>query len=142
MRVVSLLDHIGWNKRILNEDDFDKCCASYGILFIETSMKWQGLYLVRQSIPVIAINSSLKGWQRLLVCWHEMVHHLLDTPELTFFSIGSLNKMEERADIISICSVIPKTIISCDSPYTLVEEYGFPEEIIQSRLKILYEFGI
>jgi Zn-dependent peptidase ImmA (M78 family) len=133
---------LAWTEDVLDESDFYDFCTRRGVLVIETPMKWMGLYLVRRSVPVILTNSSLKGFPKLHVQWHEAGHHILHAPGSCFFNRGTRNKIELEAYMAAACAMIPRPMVIGLSPAEIAENLRYPAQIISFRYYIFRTYNI
>ena len=136
--ILPKLNKYGWNHRVLTEEDFESFCEQDGVLYLEMKMKWDGIYLVRQ-LPVIGVNTGIKGINRTIVKWHEMAHHWLHVPDSRFFRYGNVDKSEYEAHVVAACALIPAPMLK--NLWSLQEEYGYPKDLIHFRYSIHSCYG-
>ncbi len=127
--VLSKLAQRGWNCRPLTLDDFDIWCDQEGVRVITLPMPARGLYLVRHGYPLIVLNESLRGPDRLFVAWHEFAHHLLHTPESCYFGFGLEEKAQYQANLIAACALIPRASLASPDP-------DLPADLLRLRWQI------
>jgi Predicted Zn peptidase len=136
---------VGWNKRPLTEDDFYKLCNKHKITVVEMPLQTGGFYYCVKRRHYIAVNSSLKQHERLLVMFHEFAHYLMHAPDTgvtaNFHGVGQRTRKEAEADIFAVCALIPRAWIEGRSVHELVEEEGFCETLVRERLAIYTRNG-
>jgi len=137
---------IDWNKRPLTEDNFYSLCNKHKITVVEMPLQTGGFYYCVKRKHYIAVNSSLKRRDRLLVMFHEFAHYLMHAPDTgvtaNFHGVGRRTRKEVEADVFAICALIPKPLIESRTVQELVEEDGFCETLIRERLTIYRKKGI
>jgi len=131
---------IKWNKRPLTEDDFYRLCNKHKIVVVEMPLQTGGFYYCVKQKHYIAVNSSLKQHERLLVMFHEFAHYMMHAPDTgvtaNFHGVGRRTRKEVEADIFAICALIPKPLIENRTVQELVEEDGFCETLVRERMAI------
>jgi len=137
--------NIGWNEFPLGEGDFEALCRRFGITLQEMPLTTAGFYYRLLGRDFIAIDSRLKGPQRLAVLFHEFAHFLFHTsetgPAAGFHGVGRRTRKEIEADVFSLCAVLPRSVLETRSPDDLISE-GWPGAMIKERLEILQRYGI
>lgn len=142
---ISQLD-IGWNERPLGEADFYRLCKRYKIGVQEMPLTVSGFYYRLMGRDFIAVDSRLAGPQKLAVLFHEIGHFLFHTPEsgatANFHGVGRRTRKEREADVFALCALIPRTWIESRSSQELIDDEGFPPEMLAERHKILERYRI
>jgi Zn-dependent peptidase ImmA (M78 family) len=135
----------GWNERPLTEKDFYKLCRKFGILVFEEDseeMNDKGEYTVVEGVPIIFLDRTLKGLERLWVMFHELGHHLLHAPETCFFSEGTVNKEQSEANAFAACSLIPKPAVTQLYLWDLYDVDEFATKLFDIRLALYDDYKI
>jgi Zn-dependent peptidase ImmA (M78 family) len=137
--------NIGWNERPLGEGDFDALCRRFQITVQEMPLSTAGFYYRLLGRDFIAVDSKLKGPQRLAVLFHEFAHFLFHTsetgPAASFHGVGRRTRKEIEADVFSLCAILPRSLLTKRSPNDLINE-GWPAPMIEERMSIFGQFGI
>ena len=137
--------NIGWNERPLGERDFDALCRRFRITVQEMPLSTAGFYYRLLGRDFIAIDSKLKGPQRLAVLFHEFAHFLFHTseagPAAGFHGVGRRTRKEIEADVFSLCAILPRSLLTTRSTDDLINE-GWPAAMIEERLSIFQQYGI
>ena len=135
----------GWNERPLDEREAERICKKFKVSVTEMPLTTRGFYYRVMGRDFIAIDSRLKGVERLMVLFHELGHFLLHTPEsgatANFHHIGKPTRIEREADAFALCALIPKVRIESSEIEHLADE-GFTPENIAERLALYREYGI
>lgn len=129
-----LLD-IGFNKRQLLFEDFERLCKKLGVYFFFVDMSDEGMFFYRRERPIIFLNKKLRGFQLLHVAWHEMTHCLLGHVGVKFFVRGTEDKYESKAHAISLCCVIHE-----DALYRILVEgelHDIPHKMLNQRIDVV-----
>lgn len=132
----------GWNRRPLTEKDFYRLCRKFGILVFEEDpeeMTDKGEYTVVEGVPIIFLDKTLKGLERLWVMFHELGHHLLHSPETCFFSEGSVHKEQSEANAFAACALIPKQAVTQMYLWELYDVDEFAAKLFDIRLEFYEE---
>ena len=130
-----------WNVRVLTEDDFYEYCDEAGITVREAQIEQPGLYMMCDGKPHIILNDTLRGAERLFVGFHELAHYWLHPPGLRMF-FGWAKQIEIEADIVAVCSLIPKTILTHYWPSEIAEVYGYPYNLVSLRCEVFDRWRI
>ena len=137
---------LGWNERPLTEADFYRVCKRFNIEAQEVPISIGGFYYRMMGRDFIAVDSRLSGPRKLAVLFHELGHFLFHTPETgpaaNFHGVGRRTRREREADVFAVCAVIPRLWIERRSTRELVEDDGFPREMIAARQEIYEKYGI
>ncbi len=137
---------IGWNERLLSENDFYRLCKRFRVKVTEMPLRTGGFYYRVMGKDYIAVNSGLAGPQKLVVLFHELGHFLLYTPEsgasANFHGVGRRTRKEREADLFALCSLIPTASIERGSIDELIDDEGFPPEMVEARREIFMRYGI
>lgn len=130
-----------WNVRVLTEDDFWFYCDHAGVAVIEAPLEKPGLYIYCDGQPQIYLDENLRGAERLFVAFHELAHHWLHPPRIQFFS-GMKGVVEDEADIVAACALIPLTVLQHYWPSEIAELYGYPPRLVELRREVFDRWGI
>lgn len=137
---------IGWNERPLTEADLYRICRRFRISVTEMPLKTDGFYYRVLGRDFIAVNSRLAGPMKLQVLFHELGHFLFHTPEsgatANFHGVGGSARIEREADIFALCALIPRPMVVSRTQAELIEDDGFPAEMVRQRFDILGRFGL
>ncbi len=129
-----------WNKKSLTEVDFHRLCRRQKVVVQEMPLRVSGFYYCVLGKHYIAIDSKLKHHEKLFVMFHEFAHYLMHAPNTNetanFHGIGNKTRKEGEADAFALCALIPKTWIETRTMQELIEDEGFPVEIVAERRKI------
>jgi Zn-dependent peptidase ImmA (M78 family) len=99
--------------------------------------RWKGLYTVCEGVPCIAIRSGLRDFDRLIVSWHEAMHHLCHSHKTAFFCDHAVVKrVEYEANALAAIALLPDRIIETRTVSEVVEEFGFPFPFLEFRKRI------
>ena len=75
-----------------------------------------------------------------------MGHFLFHTPKsgatANFHDVGRRTRKEIEADVFALCSLIPRCRVESRSFVELIEDDGFPAELMEARLEIYQRYGI
>lgn len=142
---ISQLD-IGWNERPLTEADFYLICKRMKIKVVEMPLRVSGFYYRVMGQDFIAVDSRLSGHKKLAVLFHELGHYLFHTPETgataNFHGVGHRTRKECEADIFALCAVVPRIRLMPPDVGALIDEDGFPPEMVKARLEIFRRHGL
>jgi Zn-dependent peptidase ImmA (M78 family) len=130
-----------WNVRVLTQDDFDYYCDRAGIIVSETQLEQPGWYVCSHGQPQIFLNDQLRGPERLFVGFHELAHHWLHPPGVRMF-YGWARDLEIEADIVAVCCLIPKTVLTHYWPSEIAEIYGYPHDLVGLRCEVFDRYKI
>lgn len=138
--------NIGWNERPLTEFDFYRLCKRFKIKVQEMPLATGGFYYRVMGRDFIAVDSRLAPAEKLAVLFHELGHFLFHTPETgataNFHGVGRRTRKEREADVFALCALIPRSWIECMPIQELIDDGGFPAEMIAARHKILELYGL
>lgn len=138
MRKPTLLERLGWNRRVLTFADFEDICERQGVLLLDASYRRRpGFYTEHNGWPVIALDQRLHGAKRTLVAWHEFGHYLLHTPG--YFGLHS--KTELQADVVAHVALIPVPLLHLPDG-EICETYGYSWRIVRERVRIFRAFNL
>ena len=136
---------IGWNERPLTEEDFHRQCLRHKISLQEMPLRVSGFYYRVMGHDFIAIDSRLRGHERLTVMFHELGHFLFHTPAIgataNFHRVGQKTRQEIEADVFALCAVIPLPMIMEQGQLTALA-HEIPEALLNDRLRIFQRHGI
>lgn len=130
----------GWNERVLTQDDFDYFCGLERIAIIYQEIGFPGLYTVQDRQPIIVISPSVLPRARGWVQFHELGHHWRHGTGCAFM-FASPDRIEREADIVAACALIPQPLIEHLTPGELHDEYRYPTELCNLRLRFYRELG-
>jgi Zn-dependent peptidase ImmA (M78 family) len=130
-----------WNVRVLTQDDFDYYCDRAGIVVTEKPLEQSGLYIYSDSQPEIFLSDELRGAERLFIAFHELAHHWLHPPGVQMFH-GLSTEVEDEADIVAVCALIPRTVLMHYWPGEIAELYGYPPRWVELRREVFDRWGI
>lgn len=137
---------LGWNKRVLTEDDFDRLCRRERIKVVEMPLLVSGFYMVRYGRRQIYLDSRPTGVRRLEAALHELGHHYLHAPlptsSVRFFRLRPGTKEEYEADVFASVALMPAALFRKMAPAEVEEGYGYPRETVEFRLKVLELYGV
>jgi Zn-dependent peptidase ImmA (M78 family) len=143
MHIPERIRLLGWNDRVLTRHDFYDVCRDDDVLVRDMEMQWSGLYLVCEDVPVIVLNDRLVGPERIVVGWHELGHHLLHPPGMSFFCGDSTKrKVEFEAQRFAACALIPAPVITSMHVAEIEQEYGYSRELVQFRTRLYQRLRI
>lgn len=138
-RPLTLLKQIGWNKRILTMEDFERFCDRENIVVITHALQGDdGRYFIderRDSFqPVILLHNGLSGPKLVLTAFHEVGHHCWHHPG----HYGLKGKTENEAEFVGLIALMPRSLIRRrrQRPWELCEEYGYEAEWVEDRYRI------
>lgn len=136
---------IGWNERVLCEDDAFELARRLGVSVQVKSMSTDGFYFRLLNREFITVNRDLPKERRLKVLFHELAHLLFHAPEsgpwFGFHGVGKRNRQEKEADIFALCALLPLPILQSRSSRELIEE-GHDPKIVEERFAIFSRYGI
>jgi Zn-dependent peptidase ImmA (M78 family) len=125
-----------WNKQVFTWADFEFFCGLDGVSVYEQPLQERpAFYCVFAGSPSIFIDHKVRKNRRLWVLFHELAHHWLHTPEIHWFE-GFDQRAEEEAGIVAACCLIPQRLLLTRRAQEIVEEYGYPEDLLQARIEI------
>jgi Zn-dependent peptidase ImmA (M78 family) len=134
-----------WNRKPLNEDNFYRLCKRHKVGVQEMPLRVSGFYYCVMGGHYIAIDSKLRGHERLFVMFHEFAHYLMHVPDrnvtANFHGIGQKNRKEAEADMFALCALIPKTWIENRTVQEIIEEDGIPADMVRERLALYERYG-
>lgn len=138
--IPSPLKHAGWNRRALDAGILDSIAVLEGIVVLELSTGYPGLYLLRHAIPIIVLDPALSGYRRDWVFAHELAHYYLH-PSGVQLMYGPLKTIEKEADLIASCAVIPRPLYLARTHQELIKQ-GYPQALIDIRKFVYKETGL
>lgn len=122
----------GWNIRVFTDEDFHRFCEEERIAVYESEMAIPGAYCLYSESPVIFINQTLPSDRKLFINFHELTHHWLHYPGTQFF-LNNHTKVENEANIVAGCALIPVTLLTVKSKSEIIDEYGCSLELVNIR---------
>lgn len=137
---------IGWNERVLTDDDFDLLSDRLGLEVIELPFKrpapCDGFYTVRRGRDVIVVDLRLRGLRRRYTVWHELSHALLHSHQSVHCGDAMLRKLNAEAHALALCALVPepllRRLLAGDAP----EDDTLSHELIKARLEILERYNV
>lgn len=137
---------IEWNERPMTEADFYRLCKQFKVTVTEMPLRVGGFYYRVMGKDFIAIDSKLAGPQKLAVLFHELAHFLFHVPDsgvtANFHGVGRQTRKEREADVFAFCAIVPLVWIETRTSHELIEDEGFPADMIAARYKIFGQYGI
>lgn len=124
-----------WNIKVLTEDDFYQYCDEAGVVVNEAPLELPGLYICGDGQPEIFLDNELRGVERLFIAYHELAHHWLHPPGIQMFH-GWGEQSETEADIVAICCLIPKTVLTHYLPSEIIELHGYTHDLVKFRREV------
>lgn len=129
-----------WNKKVFTESDlFDLCKIHKARHYEDSEMKGKGEYTIHRGVSFVIINKNLGKIEKLWVGLHELGHHLLHYPVPHRFSKGTKRKLDREANIFASVALIPTYLVESKTLGDIVEEYGYPNDLILVRKEIYEE---
>lgn len=134
------LIEIGWGKKVLTYEDFERIAAAKHIWIYKVKMRHDdGLHYVHRGVqPVIVLNKDLAPGDLVWKAFHELSHALLHPTGLYYFTEGTTEKADYEANFIAAIALIPTPIFETKTFEEIQEEYGYPNELKWPR-KEYYE---
>jgi len=130
-----------WNRRVLTLEDFAAYCRRERIVVEEIESCLPDLYTIYDDEPYITIHPGLRGAERVFTCFHELAHYWLHPP-----GIHHLHQMhsiaENEADVVAACAMVPITLLTNRWPAQIIEDYGYPPDLVDLRLEIFHRYQI
>lgn len=137
---------IGWGKRPLTDDDFQRLCRRFRVTVTEMPLNSGGFYYRVKGRDHIAIDSRLSGFAKLKVQFHELAHFLFHAPEsgatANFLSLGQKTRVEYEADAFALCAIVPRKWLEERSVEDILASEDIPSEVLTERLGIFLTYGI
>ncbi|KXK00134.1 MAG: hypothetical protein UZ17_ACD001002266 [Acidobacteria bacterium OLB17] len=137
---------VGWGKRPLTDDDFQRLCRRFRVAVVEMPLRSGGFYYRVKDRDYIAIDSRLSGFAKLKVEFHELAHFLLHAPEFgataNFLNVGKKTRVEFEADAFALCAVIPRRWLEERSIEEILDTEDVTSEALAERLGIFATYGI
>ena len=131
-----------WNRKELTEADVYAVCDRFDVRIVEVPLRREGFYFRLLGRDFIAVDSRLKGVQRVRVLFHELGHFLLHVPEsgptARFHGLAPGSRYEREADLVALCAVLPVDLVR-SSPSA---PHDVDPDVWANRLEILVTFGI
>lgn len=144
--LLAKFSRFGWNTRSLTIEDFYLICRRERIKIVEMPLLVPGFYMVCKGKRFICIDSRLRGVRWLHVAFHELAHHFLHAPAATasanFFHVREEPKVKFEAEAFAIIAMIPEPLLRSMLAGEIEDEYGFPREMLEFRLKVLDLYGV
>lgn len=137
---------VGWGKRPLTDDDFQRLCRRFRVNVTEMPLNSGGFYYRVKGREHIAIDSRLSGHAKLKVQFHELAHFLFHSPEsgatANFLSVGQKTRVEYEADAFALCAIIPRRWLEERSVEDILASEDIPSEVLVERLGVFSTYGI
>lgn len=132
-----------WNAKIFNEEDIYQMSDKMRLPIIENKIaKAKGEYLIIDDNPMIILKPKLKTGDRIWVLFHEFGHHLLHYPVPHKFSKGLQRRMDREANFFAVIALIPTPLVESKTLGEIMEEYGYPKDLILIRKEIYEAYKI
>lgn len=141
-----------WNERFFIEEDFYFLCQREQVRVMESEkFKHKGEYSIHKDICFILLNKKLNCGEKLWVGLHEFGHHLLHYPVNHRFSKGTRRRMDREANFFAAVALIPTFLIEenmlvglsvREALGIIVEEFGYPKDLIKIRQEIYETYKI
>lgn len=129
------LKRFGWNRRILDLDDFYRLCKRERIATRTLDFRLvKGSYMMFDGAPVIFLKASLRESKLTEVAWHEVGHYVYHAPGIQCY--GRHRKTETQADYVAACALIPKPLLLSRTTDELIDIFGYPLKLIRTRQEI------
>lgn len=136
----------GWNETQLDETVFYKLCRRHSVVVQEMPLRVSGFYYSVMGRHFIAVDSRLEPRQKLFVLFHEFGHFLFHSPDdgttANFHGVGKRTRKEAEADAFALCALIPKLWVEERTPGELIDDEGFPSEMVRERFELFKRHGI
>lgn len=129
-----------FNERVFSEEDFFTVCEQTDCSVIESPIRSKGEYAVYKNRSFIIFRKGLKNPLRLWVGLHEMGHHLLHYPVNHRFSRSTVHRLDREANFFAAIALMPTDLIKRKTLEEIIEEYGYPREIVLIRKDIFDNF--
>jgi len=137
---------VGWGKRSLTDEDFQRLCKRFRVKVTEMPLNSGGFYYRVKGRDHIAIDSRLSGIAKLKVQFHELAHFLLHAPEsgatANFLSVGQKTRVEYEADAFALCAIVPRQWLEERSVEEILGSEDIPQEMLTERLGVFLTYGI
>ncbi|MBV6496219.1 MAG: ImmA/IrrE family metallo-endopeptidase [Acidobacteria bacterium ACB1] len=137
---------VGWGKRPLTDEDFQRLCKRFRVKVTEMPLNSGGFYYRVKGRDHIAIDSRLSGIAKLKVQFHELAHFLLHAPEsgatANFLSVGQKTRVEYEADAFALCALIPRQWLEHRAVEEILGSEDIPQEMLTERLGVFLTYGI
>lgn len=144
--LLTKFSRFGWNQRPLTEDDFHRLCRRERIKVVELPLRTPGFYLAYKGKSWIAVDARLRGVRRLHVLFHELAHHFLHAPAtavaVNYFQVREPPKVRFEAEAFAHIALIPEPLLRRMLASEIEDEYGYPREMLEFRLKVLDRYGV
>ena len=131
-----------WNRKELTEADVYVVCERFGVRIVEMPLTREGFYFRLLGRDFIAVDSRLKGVERVRVLFHELAHFLLHVPEsgptARFHGLAPESRYEREADLVALCAVLPLSMMRASN----AAPDAVDPDVWANRLEILVTFGI
>jgi Zn-dependent peptidase ImmA (M78 family) len=137
-----------FNKREHLAEDFWLLAKSEKIVVKEERLLIQGYYKVYKKKPVILINSDLPPLEWLKTAFHEITHHILDSPYkkssiLLYRDVQKLeNKQEERAEAVALILLVPQWKLKELENTPFDQLHPYTQELLTRRQYVFRKYGI
>jgi Zn-dependent peptidase ImmA (M78 family) len=133
-----------WNETPFGEDEFYEIVARENISVCEIDLPLKGAYLRVNGKPIICLNATLRGIERLVIMYHELAHHFLHAPrpQSLLFSSNLSSKEEHEAQIFALIAVIPLRELKALMTSPDYEDFQYAHHIIKERYEIFERYRI
>lgn len=135
---------IGWNERLLTEEDFYSLCEQSKIRVQHLPLTVAGFYTCDRKKHYIAINTRLSAAQSLFTMFHEYGHFLMHAPSTESVSNYCGSKIyrrdEAEADAFAYCAILPSSLLRTREPEELCDAFG--STFLMERLSVYERYRI
>lgn len=135
-----------FNKRVHTEDELFAFCRSQRVAVFDFPTNALGEYTLEENQECIVLDPGLKGGQRLWVFGHEVGHLLFHHPISQQFCANEqqhnifIHKLDTQANYFATLFFIPKFLILSKAVGEIVEEHGYPLEMVSLRQEFYGRF--
>jgi len=134
MCLSEILKQMRWNVVPFTPALLDEWIAHLKIEVVERAMRrFEGFYGIHRDVPVIVINSNLKGAAILEVKTHEFIHCISGSPAGRFYTRGSLDKIEYHTERLTARALIPRHLIKTKTYWEIQDEFGYSDYLMRFR---------
>lgn len=127
-----------WNRIVYDEDATDRLLQRLRLPVVtDEAAKVKGEYIVDDDgFSMIVLKPNLKNPLKLWVVLHEIGHHLLHYPVNHRFSKGTRRRMDREANFFAALALLPTWLVRSKTLEEIIEEYGYPLNLIKIRKEI------
>lgn len=132
-----------WNRRIFTDDDLYLIGERERLAIVEDeNLKCKGEYGIYKGKPFIALKKQLKPTLKLWVGFHEVGHHLLHYPVNHRFSRSTVRRMDREANFFAAIAMMPTLLVTTETYGEIIEDYNYPQQLIDIRKEIWEAYRI